>query len=339
MYQLTELSDIQSKESINIKQTYDVYREAMVHTRKYAGSMTWKTVGEKHYLYAKSPKSQDWKCIGRRSAETEQQYERFKSGKEQAKERLEALKAKLNLQAKFSKAVGINRVPTVIANIAREIEKSGAGDGVCMIGTNAIHAYESMANVFVDNALMATEDVDFLWDSRASLSFAAGEESEYETGFLAILQKADKTFKRSERQLFRAANNHGYLVDLIIAEPKKPLDIVPDQVGGSLDLKATGIGTLRWLINAPKIKATVVDMRGMPCVITVPDPRCFAVHKMWLSKQEGRNPQKKGKDRAQALIVAELVREYLPMLKFEPEQLRMFPKALLDSFSDELGHT
>ncbi|PCI02073.1 MAG: hypothetical protein COB79_02940 [Zetaproteobacteria bacterium] len=108
--------------------------------------------------------------------------------------------------------------------------------------------------------------------------------------------------------------------------------------GIARDLAATGIGTLRWLINAPKIKATVVDMRGMPCVITAPDPRCFAVHKMWLSKQEGRNPQKKGKDRAQALIVAELVREYLPMLKFEPEQLRMFPKALLDSFSDELDH-
>jgi hypothetical protein len=37
----------------------------------------------------------------------------------------------------------------------------------------------------------------------------------------------------------------------------------------------------------------VIAQDGMPAPIVSPDPRAFAIHKMWLSKQDDRDPAKK----------------------------------------------
>lgn len=49
----------------------------------------------------------------------------------------------------------------------------------------------------------------------------------------------------------------------------------------------------------------------------VPDPRAFALHKAWLSQQLTHEPLKKPRDLAQARVVAQLVREYMPHLSFD----------------------
>jgi hypothetical protein len=70
----------------------------------------------------------------------------------------------------------------------------------------------------------------------------------------------------------------------------------------------------------------------------VPDPRVFALHKLWLSKRPERDPLKKPKDREQAFLVARLVTRYLPQVKFSKQELRMLPRdvvQLVDELLDQ----
>ena len=73
----------------------------------------------------------------------------------------------------------------------------------------------------------------------------------------------------------------------------------------------------------------VIGDDGFSAAMSVPDPRAFALHKLWLSKQVRREAVKKQRDHDQALSVANLIVKYLPQYKFKASELRMFPKALL----------
>src|SRR3546814_2590152 len=55
------------------------------------------------------------------------------------------------------------------------------------------------------------------------------------------------------------------------------------------------------------------DLRdGSPARIVAPDPRWFALHKLWMSQQLKRNPQKRPKDRAQGLALLDAVAVSMP---------------------------
>ena len=73
-----------------------------------------------------------------------------------------------------------------------------------------------------------------------------------------------------------------------------------------------------------------IDLKGFPLRILAPDPRAFAVHKLWLSRRLDRDPVTKTRDAAQAKAVATLVARSLPHLPFRPEDLRSFPKELVE---------
>src|SRR3546814_18365414 len=49
-----------------------------------------------------------------------------------------------------------------------------------------------------------------------------------------------------------------------------------------------------------------------PARIVAPDPRGFAWHKLWMSQQLKRNPQKRPKDRAQGLALLDAVAVSMP---------------------------
>ena len=86
---------------------------------------------------------------------------------------------------------------------------------------------------------------------------------------------------------------------------------------GAGDLVASEVPGLQWFVNSPKLEAVAVDEDGQPVPFRVPDPRAFALHKAWLSRQPAREPIKKQRDFAQAREVAALVREHMPHLSFD----------------------
>jgi len=80
---------------------------------------------------------------------------------------------------------------------------------------------------------------------------------------------------------------------------------------------ATEVPGLQWLLNSPKLDAVAIDEDGWPVPMRVPDPRAFAMHKVWLSGPPEREPKKKPRDLEQAQAVAKLVQAEMPHLSFE----------------------
>ena len=60
-----------------------------------------------------------------------------------------------------------------------------------------------------------------------------------------------------------------------------------------------------------------------------PDPRAFALHKLWLSRRCDRDALKARRDEAQARLVAELIQTRVPALSFsDTSALMALPVAL-----------
>lgn len=328
-----EWSDNQRRIFIDAVQLYEVFIDAFRESRSYRGGMHWKKSKGKDYLFRSTDRLGYGKSLGPRSPETEKILDDFRSGKQRSKERMASRKERLSEQARFCKAATIQRVPKIVTSILRLMDQHKLlGRSMSVIGTNAIYAYEAASGVFVDRPVLATSDMDILWDIRSRLMLAADPDRPA-TGLLDILRKADKSFERHGGQPFRAVNNDGYLVDLVKPEPKPAITVERRHVGEDDDLEAAEIRNLQWLVSSPKFEQVVIGEDGYAAKMTCPDPRSFALHKIWLSAQPDRDPVKKKRDRHQGLTVAFLVARYLPGFPFAAADLRMLPKEVFDAAS------
>jgi hypothetical protein len=329
-----ELSSEQLRTVVDSQQLFEAWAEVFERARNFRGGMHWKTAAGKQYLFRTRDRRGYGKSLGPRSAKTELIFEQFKRNKTEVKNRETGLRHRLAEQARYCKAARVARVPRLSTALGRELWRAGLDDAVLIVGTNALYAYEAACGVQILSAgRLETQDIDLLLDSRRSLELIVGEVRR--EGLIGILRKIDKSFTVMEKQNFRAVNDRGFMVDLIRPMPKPPWKKQPDMVGKKDDLKAVDIQHLDWYLSAPKLRQIVIGEDGFPAPFTVPDPRVFALHKLWLSKQAARDPLKKPKDREQALVVAELVTRYLPQLKFSKPELRMLPREVAQ-LADEL---
>jgi hypothetical protein len=78
-------------------------------------------------------------------------------------------------------------------------------------------------------------------------------------------------------------------------------------------------------MHSPRFSQVVIGRRGDPVTMGVPDPRALALHKLWLSQQEDREPPRRLRDRLQAKALAELILRYLPQYHFFSAELQWFP--------------
>lgn len=327
-----EMSDTQRRVFIDSVQLFQAYQETFRERRSHRGGMHWKKAKGKEYLFRSTDRYGHGKSLGPRSEKTEKIMEQFKRAKMEISQQHSAIKARLKEQSLFCRAAAIGRIPRIAAGVLRVLDEHRLlGKSITTIGTNAIYAYEAAAGVFVDNPILATQDIDMLWDVKARLRLASIDESPATGGMLDLLRKADRSFRRVGRQRFRAVNKDGYLVDLVKPQPKSVLVQEPIRIGDIDDLEATEIRNLQWLVSSPKFSQVVIGNDGYPARMVCPDPRAFAVHKIWMSHQPDRDPIKKQRDRNQAITVVWIVNRYLPQYRFSPTELRMFPK---DIFGD-----
>lgn len=323
----SDLRNDQIRQVIDAEQVFSGYRSARGELdARFAGSMSWKTIAGGSYLYRKVHGAS--RSLGPKSPETEGIYENFRDGRARQRDLVRGLAARLDEMAPVNRALGIGRVPLIGARVLRQLDGSGLlGRALHVVGTNALYAYERMAGVRIDSGLVATGDVDLLLDARRALKIAApGLSSE---GLLGLLRKADTSFSLMGRRSFRAVNRDGFMVDLIKPALKDRL-VGADRsgFGGDNDLHAVEIEGLAWLVNSPKQRVIVIDDRGYPLAMAVPDPRAFALHKAWLAARRDREPNKRQRDAAQAKLVAGMVKERLPNLRFDADDLSALPAAL-----------
>lgn len=331
-----ELSDNQRRIYIDTSQVFEAFIEAFRKSQSYSGGMHWKKAKGKEYLFKSRDRFGYGQSLGPRSPETEKILADFRSAKAHAKQQLASLKKHLKEQARFCKAAMIQRVPRIVTRILLLLDQQNLlGHHVVIAGTNAIYAYEAAAGRFLDHPLTATMDMDILWDVRSGITLAGNDDMD-RTGLIDILRKADRSFELMGPQSYRAVNGDGYMVDLIKPEPKQMLKKEQRRMGGTGDLMAAEIRNLHWLVSSPKFSRIVIGNDGYPARMVTPDPRAFALHKLWLSQQIDREPVKKKRDRDQAKAIAQLVVRYLPQYQFVISELRMFPKELVLEAKKEL---
>ena len=329
MNKFNELSSDQIRQHVDSEQTYDVYRKSLrEYDQRFSGSMSWKTsTNGREYLYKKT--GGIWKSLGPKSPETETIYNQFHSGRDNSRERLSRLAQRLDELAPVNRAMALGRVPLLTARIVRSLDKIGLmGTAVDVVGTNALFVYERLAGVQITSGLLSTQDVDLLMDSRFSLRLISKEFGA--KGLIGLLQKIDHSFAPLARNSYRAANRDGFLVDLIKPTPKNIMSTGGKSRFGADadDLQAIEIEGLSWLVNSPKVSAIVIDQRGYPLEYSCPDPRAFALHKLWLSRRADRDAAKRIRDGMQARVVADIIRTQLPHLSFESNDLQAMPLAL-----------
>lgn len=330
------LTDNQRRVFIDSVQLYETHMDILHKNRTYRGGMHWKKSKGRQYLFRTRDRFGYGKSLGARSTETEKILKDFRDSKTKLKKRLANYKERLKEQARFCKAAMIQRVPRIVTNILRQLDNQKLlGRHIIVVGTNAMYAYEAFAGVFFDTPMLATRDMDLLWDIRPKLTIAA-EFGLKPGGLLALLKKSDRSFELFGPKSFRAVNKDGYMVDLIKSEPKKIIAKEQRRMGQEGDLEAAEIGNLHWLLSSPKVSQVVIGDDGFPAMMVVPDPRAFSIHKFWLSRQPEREPVKKQRDQSQSLAVAQLVIQHLPQYVFKKSELKMFPKEVFEKSQAQL---
>lgn len=318
----SDLDGDQARTSIDTAQAYTAFRAACDDGRAFAGAMQWKRINGREYLYHKHNQKR-YESLGPRNTETEARYAAFTAGKAEAAERVATLDARLKVQGKLARALGIARVPKLVAQVLKAInDEPELRDQVMVVGTNALWAYEAMAGVRFESQIVATRDVDILWDADRQIELLGPLARR---GLLGFLQSVDKTFKRDEHNRFRAVNGDGYAVDLLAPDHRH---VGPGKLVQT-DLVAHRADALNELAESDAIERVVIGHLGkIITAMRVPDPRVFVRHKVWLSKRDDREGQKRRRDLQMAEAVARLIVEHLPRYPLAAQHIAGFSKSV-----------
>jgi hypothetical protein len=322
-----ELSLDQRQQLIDVQQRFEAWRAAdRAFRESNKGSMTWKRSSGKEYLYRIVDRRVQ-KSLGPRSPETEKLKTDYMASRKANRARVTKMRKGIETTAAVNRARGLARVPRIAANVLRALDHEGIlGHGIFVVGTHALYAYEAKSGIIFRPELLATRDLDLLADVRTRLVLAIDDKKR--EGILWALQKADKSFQ-VQGDLFRAVNDEGYFVDIIRPMRRNEVVAAEYDLGGILPV---GINGLNWLVNSPRFEAAAIGEDGMPVWLSCIDPRAFALHKLWVSKRESRDPVKKDRDAIQAAAVAHVTA--LLGLKFDTKELSALPAELLGGWKE-----
>lgn len=325
-----ELSLDQRRQLVDVQQRFEAWRVAdRAFRESNKGSMAWKRVAGKQYLYRIISRRVQ-KYVGPRSPETENLKNDYMASRTANRARVTKMRKGVDATAAVNRAMALGRVPRTAANVLRALDYEGLlGDGLFIVGTHALYAYEARSGIIFEPELLATRDLDLLADVRSRLVLAIDDKKR--AGILPALQKADKSFG-VQGDLFRAVNDDGYFVDIIRPLQKNEAVAQEYDLGG---LVPVGIDGLNWLVNCPRFEATAIAEDGLPVWLSCIDPRAFALHKFWVSKQDSRESVKKRRDAIQAAAVAHVAG--LLGLKFDARELSALPVGLLNGWRELLA--
>jgi hypothetical protein len=326
------LSDQQRLFLVESDQLYRAWREVQWRHFEYRYGMRWKKVSGRDYLIRLHDAEGRGKSLGPRSEKTEAIYLEFQKGRQLAQERFDGLKTRLALQSRLNRASRLGRMPQIVAEILQGLDVVQALSELRVVGTHALFAYEALGAVEFKMDLLASGDVDLLYDQRQQISILGKKFDSY--GLLGILKKVDRTFEVQSKNRFRAVNKDGFMVDLITQD--KGMRIKKLQTMANEDLEMIEVPNLEWLSNSPRVEIVAISAKGEPVFMPVPDPRAFMIHKVWLSHQYNREPVKKQRDFQQALMVLDLINEYLPQFAVDQSDMKYFPKNVIERAISEL---
>lgn len=279
------------------------------------GRLTWKTVSGREYLYRIVDGAGNGTSLGARSPETEAAFEEYQA----AKQRATQLANQLLQDGALYRALQLPMVPTYAGDVLRRLDIAGqlGRDGVLVVGTNALTAYQIEAQRLLGPDLSATDDFDMTWVRPGPYAGLP---------VLDVLKKGDRTWTVNQERPFQAVNGRGDEIELLL--PEALASDFPRRGG----LRPLPLPEQDWLLPGRPVDQVVVAVDRKPARVVAPDPRWFALHKLWLADKPERSPLKKGKDRAQGGELLDLVADHMPHYPLDEAFAAELPAPLLAYF-------
>lgn len=278
--------------------------------------MYWRKMGPHEYLIRESTRGAQ-KSLGPRTPENELILERFSSKRDSLNARLSALGAAAIEQQRMNKALRVGRVPNIVVKTLNALEAAGLDQHFITIGTHALYAYETACAVRVMPGMLATQDIDLLFDSQKRMSFAH-QLKRLDASFIGVLQKADPTFRTMDDQKQTAVNASGFEVD-VIRRIRADKDLHPFRMSESEDdLWAVQVKGADRMLSAQRFSQVVVSETGHMAVMHTMDPQTFVDIKQIITNAPDRDPKKRRKDQLQSELVASLIHTRMPQYQRKP---------------------
>jgi hypothetical protein len=302
---------------VNLQQHYGSWIDARRVLDALPYGMRFKTVNITDYLYEIKDRDGNGTSLGRRSPETEARLDRYLSERRSAEERVEGAKLALDATCRQYRALFLPSVPAEAGRILREADLRGLlGSHLLVVGTNAVTAYVAFIGGRIDMLPDTTDDFDLAWVYR----------SEPLRGPVVwpLLKSVDPTYAVNTERTFQARNSKAFEVEVLVS-PSAAKTLPRLDSPSPIPLPEQ-----EWLHHGKPLSMVVVDDKAAPARLVVPDPRWFALHKLWLADQAKRDPLKRDKDRIQGSLLLQAIPEGFPLHPLdEPEFVSALPEELV----------
>ncbi|TFZ59765.1 hypothetical protein E4V01_07385 [Methylorubrum sp. Q1] len=309
---MAAFSDEQLRCAANLEPHYENWLDAARAKAALPYGMRWATRDGKEYLYEALDRKGNAKSLGRRDEGTEATYRSYVEAKEACEERLARSRATLAETCSMYRALRLPQVASKAAAILREADlRRLLGSHLLVVGTNAMPAYALEAGGAID-APDQTDDFDMAWTGEATQASV----------IWPMLKAVDDTYTVNTEKTFQARNASAYEVEFLAA---------PSRTAGIHRLdqpKPVPLDEQEWLLPGTRVTRVVVGLDGSPARIVAPDPRWFALQKLWMAEQPKRNPLKRPKDAKQGTALLTAVADRMPQYPLGEEFAASLPGEL-----------
>jgi hypothetical protein len=299
MTAVTPYSDEQARALVNVRQRYEVWMEVERVLARLPYDMRRKEVSGHAYLYEIHDRGGNGTSLGPWSAKNEARFTAYRAEKQNARTRRDTTKALLDESGRLARALRLPMLASAAGPILREADRRLLlGSTLLVVGTNTMAAYANEAGGVITTMPEETEDFDMAWTENGT-----GEGGQV---LWQLLKAVDPTFTINTERTFQARNAKAYEVEILVAPSRAGTMARTDRP------RPVPLPEQEWLLEGRFVDQVVVCRDGSPARIVAPDPRWFALHKLWMSQQAKRNPLKRRKDMTQGRLLLEAVAEAMP---------------------------
>lgn len=311
---ITAFTDEQLRALINLRPRYENLIEAERELARMPYNLVRKQSAGREYLYEVTDRANNAKSLGPMTPEREAQLEDYHSAKAALKARVTASRKGVDEIARLARPLRLPTFPAPAGAILRELDRRGLLDGTLLVvGTNCIPVYSLEAAGAIADAPAETEDFDLAWVAETVAEDAA---------LWNALKAVDPTFTMNAEREFQARNREAYEIELLVA-PSRVATMSPREKPRPVPLPEQ-----EWLLLGRPVDQVIPCRDGKAARVVAPDPRWFALHKLWLGSQDKRNPLKRRKDIQQGNAVLAAVAEAMPHYRLDADFVASIPPEL-----------
>lgn len=314
-------SDEQARALVNLEQRYRVWMAAERTLASLPYDLRRKEVGDRSYLYEIADRTGNGRSLGPWTAENQARFDAYRQEKADARQRRDESRIGLEETARICRALRVPQLANEAGEIVREADRRRLlGSHILVVGTNAMVAYAIEAGGFIREAPDETQDFDMAW---TAIVADVDEQVVWK-----MLKAVDPTYTINSERTFQARNAKAYEVEMLAAPSRAATMFRSDRP------KPVPLPEQEWLLLGQPVDHVVICRDASPARVVAPDPRWFALQKLWMARQAKRNPLKRGKDLKQGRALLDAVHEAMPQYPLDAAFEDSLPAELTGDYAE-----